>query len=217
MRRQVPAQISLSELENYCTPEHSENGIVCYELDEVNSASTLVFSLLPPWLVLRNAEQTQQLGSILAMIRSEVLAHQPGYRTVIQRLSDVLTLHLLRQLLVNQDELTGVFAALHDSALTTVLNDLIEAPEQDWTVEQMANLACLSTSAFADRCLRKTGLTPKKLLDQLRFHRAKYLLSTSSLPVEVIASRIGYQSATAFGRFFKKYADQSAQEFRSSC
>ncbi|MGQ4277400.1 AraC family transcriptional regulator [Pseudidiomarina sp. E22-M8] len=215
-REKVPAQVSLAELDDYCTPEHRENGVICYELNEVNTTSALVFSLLPPWIVLRNSEQTEQLAGVLAMIRSEALRQKPGYRTVIQRLSDVLAVHLLRQIIATEQGLVGVFAGLHDSALTNVLEAIIKQPEHDWDVEKMANLACLSMSAFADRCLRKTGLTPKKLLDQLRFHQAKYLLSTSTLPIEVIASKIGYQSTTAFGRFFKKYAGSSALEFRTS-
>lgn len=213
--KEIPPHVSLAELDDYCTPEHQENGVICYELHEVNPTSALVFSLLPPWMVVRNTEQTAQLAEVLAMIRSEALSQNPGYRTVIQRLSDVLAVHLLRQIIASEQQLNGAFAGLNDSALAGVLEAILQHPEHDWNVEQMAGLACLSISAFADRCLRKTGLTPKKLLDQLRFHRAKYLLSTSTLPVEVIAAKVGYQSTTAFGRFFKKYAGSSAIAFRS--
>ncbi|CAB0150899.1 RCS-specific HTH-type transcriptional activator RclR [Pseudidiomarina piscicola] len=214
-RQEVPAQVSLDELKNYCTPNHAESGVICYELNEVNETSTHFFGLLPPWMVLRTTEQTEELATILAMIRRETLSGKPGYQTIISRLSDVLAVHLLRQIVAQEHQLNGVFAGLNDSSLLPVLNAILKHPERDWSVDAMANIACLSVSAFADRCQRATGLTPKKILDQLRFQRAKYLLSTTSRALEVVAADVGYQSNTAFGRFFKKYANCSALEYRA--
>ncbi|WP_278355678.1 MULTISPECIES: AraC family transcriptional regulator [Idiomarina] len=93
---------------------------------------------------------------------------------------------------------------------------IIDEPGADWSVEHLAELAYLSVSAFAERCLKKTGLTPKKLVDQLRLQRARMLLNGSQLPLDLIAEQLGYQSATAFSRFFKKYAGLSPADYRQN-
>ncbi|WP_287796707.1 helix-turn-helix domain-containing protein [Idiomarina sp.] len=40
------------------------------------------------------------------------------------------------------------------------------------------------------------------------------MLSSSQLSMDLIAEQLGYQSATAFSRFFKKYAGLSPAEYR---
>ena len=130
---------------------------------------------------------------------------------MISRLSDVLSLNLLRQVIDEDESLRGPLAALSDRQLRTVIMAVINEPGADWTVERLAELAYLSVSAFAERCIKKTGVTPKKLVDQLRLQRARIMLSSSQLSMDLIAEQLGYQSATAFSRFFKKYAGLSLQ------
>ncbi|WP_339618216.1 AraC family transcriptional regulator [Idiomarina abyssalis] len=123
---------------------------------------------------------------------------------------------LLRQVIDQGESLNGPLAALNDRQLRSVVIAIIDEPGADWSVEHLAELAYLSVSAFAERCLKKTGLTPKKLVDQLRLQRARMLLNGSQLPLDLIAEQLGYQSATAFSRFFKKYAGLSPADYRQN-
>lgn len=210
----LPTDMNFEQLAEHCIEAHSQQGIVCYELQDQGTASQLLYQLLPPWLVLHAGQQTAQLAQLLQMVRTETQQRDPGYRTVLQRLSEILAVQLLRQVIDSTQHAPGLFAALQDRALAPVVAALLEDPGQDWSVEAMAAHAHLSVSAFADRCVKTTTLSPKKLLDAIRLQRAKYLLRSRPVAIETIAWELGYQSVTAFGRFFKRYLGCTAQAFR---
>jgi AraC family transcriptional regulator of adaptative response / methylphosphotriester-DNA alkyltransferase methyltransferase len=58
------------------------------------------------------------------------------------------------------------------------------------------------------------GLTPVQYLASLRFERAKKLLSETDESIDFIAYDVGFDSLTAFYRFFKKHADMTPTAFR---
>ena len=123
-------------------------------------------------------------------------------------------LHLLRQLLTDDSINQGMLAALKDPALRRVVLAIMAKPEAEWTVESMAALAFLSKSAFAERCHKVMQTTAKALLDTLRLQRSRYLLIHTEQSLDRIAEQVGYQSATAFIRFFKQQHGISPGDFR---
>lgn len=213
-QQRISTPMNMEELSQHCIAEHDQQGIVCYELQNKGEMNQLVFQLLPAWLIIRERQQTEQLAQLLTMVRAETMHRKLGYRTVLQRLSEVLTVQLLRQVLDTDSQTPGLFLALQDRQLGPLVTALMQSPEKQWSVELMAAKTHLSVSAFSDRCVKTTGLSPKKLLDLLRLQRAKNLLRSSLEPIDVVAQHLGYQSATAFGRFFKRYVGVTAKEFR---
>ncbi|NQZ17417.1 MAG: AraC family transcriptional regulator [Idiomarina sp.] len=211
---QIPNNITEDEIPSFCQPEHQQNGIVCYDINSPSQITDTVFRLLPPWIVLNHNCQANEMQALISMIRAETKHSEPGSQAIVQRLSDVLAIHLLRAVINGQQELTGPLAALQDRYLRGLVLAIIDEPAGDWSVETMAKKAYLSTSAFAERCHKQTGMAPKKLVDQLRLQRARMLLSKTQLPLELVAEQLGYQSATAFNRFFKRYEGISASEYR---
>ena len=211
----IPNDIARADIPKFLASQHTDFGLVCYDMDNPNEATATLFQLLPAWVVLKRREQNHQLASLITMIRKEVLTRATGYVSVIQRLSDVVAIQLLREVIGRGDVLKGPFAAFNDNKLRPVVMAIMASPGEDWRIERMAEKAFLSNSAFAERCLKHTGLTPKKLADHIRLHSAKALLKSSTLSLEQIAAQVGYQSGTAFGRFFKKYTGISANDFRA--
>ncbi|MCA1767145.1 MAG: AraC family transcriptional regulator [Idiomarina sp.] len=212
---QIPSNIHESDIPQYCQQSHEQAGVVCYDVNSAPGANDTLFELMPSWLVLKQTDQYQQLSHIIKLIRKETIEQSPGYQTVISRLSDVVALNLLRQVIGQDEDLSGPLAALNDKQLCSVVIAVIADPGADWSVEHLSELAYLSVSAFAERCIKKTGLTPKKLIDQLRLQRAYKLLNGSHRPLDLIAEQLGYQSATAFSRFFKKNTGISPANYRS--
>lgn len=212
----IANDVARTDIPSFIESQHKDFGLVCYDMDNPNEATDTLFQLLPAWVVLKRADQTHQLAALITMIRKEVLGRATGYLAVIQRLSDVVAIQLLREVIARGDALKGPLAALNDNKLRPVVMAIMAEPGEDWRIERMAEKAFLSNSAFAERCLKQTGLTPKKLADHIRLHSAKALLKRSTLSLDQIAAQVGYQSSTAFGRFFKKYTGISANDFRES-
>lgn len=81
------------------------------------------------------------------------------------------------------------------------LNDDLAHP---WTVDEIAEKAGLSRSAFVERFSAAVGLPPMKYLTQSRLALAKQLLLDRRQAVAQIAAKVGYEAEEAFNRAFKR-------------
>lgn len=210
----VTLQTQAVDLAPYCVPEHLERGLVCYDIRIQSPLTANLFQVMPDYIHLPAQAQKGQLGLLIKLIQTEAKARQPGYQAAISRLSDVVVLHLLRQVLTDDSMNQGMLAALKDPALRRVVLSIMDNPAADWTVENMAAQAFLSKSAFAERCHKVMQTTAKTLLDDLRLQRSRYLLIHTEQSLDRIAEQVGYQSATAFIRFFKQQHGTSPGDYR---
>lgn len=215
-REAIPAAVAAEDIPQFCQAEHQTHGVVCYDIEASAGAAQSLFSMLPAYVIIPAQAQTAALRGIIQTIQTEAKSAAAGATAVVQRLSDVVAIYLLREVVTQGEGLHGPLAALQDKALRPVVMALHEDLSRDWSVDMMANIAYLSVSAFADRCHKVTGFSPKRLLDQLRLQQARTLLSASNTSIELIAQQLGYQSTTAFSRFFKKYTGVSASEYRTA-
>ena len=83
-------------------------------------------------------------------------------------------------------------------------------------LDELAAMASLSKFHFCKAYKRATGLTPIAHLMDMKLTYAKYLLETSSLNVQQIAYRIGYDDGLYFSRMFKKATKVSPRSYRQS-
>lgn len=82
------------------------------------------------------------------------------------------------------------------------------------TVEDMSDALCMSVSTFRRRMLTITKGSPKAFINTIRINKAKELLSSSSLPVNEIATRCGYKEANSFIRAFQRDTGISPAKWR---
>ncbi|MFK7920873.1 MAG: helix-turn-helix domain-containing protein [Bacteroidia bacterium] len=107
-------------------------------------------------------------------------------------------------------------AAIQDERISLVLKGIHSSVQQDWTLVQLAKIAGMSRTSFANRFKSLTGVTPFNYITQWRLLKAKELLEESNLSVGEIAAQVGYQSEAAFNRVFKKRVSQTPLKFRQS-
>lgn len=195
-------------------PHHASNGLVCYDINIESDVTQAVFNAMPDWLHVPARQQSSQLSQLIGLITSEAKSQQAGYEIAISRLSDVLMLQLMRQLLENDRGQQGILAGMRDEKMRGVILAIFADPATNWQVEKLAELSYLSRSAFADKCQQITGFSPKQLVGEIRMQHARQCLLQSELSLEQIAEQIGYQSATAFIRFFKQHSGVAPGAFR---
>lgn len=82
------------------------------------------------------------------------------------------------------------------------------------TLEELARRANLSTYYFSHVFKRATGFSPIEYVINTRLDQAKVLLLNTSLSVEEIADRVGYQSSGSLINLFVKKMNMSPREFR---
>jgi transcriptional regulator GlxA family with amidase domain len=89
-----------------------------------------------------------------------------------------------------------------------------EAPEQKWTVEDLAGRAAISRAAFARRFASLVGEPPLTYVTRWRMNLAAKLLRTTATSAEQIAAAVGYESPTAFGNAFRRHLSVSPGRYR---
>ncbi|WP_125775743.1 AraC family transcriptional regulator [Antribacter gilvus] len=86
-------------------------------------------------------------------------------------------------------------------ALEALHRDLASA----WTVEDLARVAAMSRSAFAERFRVVVGQSPASYLTSVRMDAGMELLAREGLTVAEAARRLGYESEAGFSRAFRRH------------
>ena len=123
---------------------------------------------------------------------------------VIDRLSEVLFLFILRALIDRQDQSAEFLRAFADPAIARSLGAIHAKPGDPWSLEQLADVAALSRTAFANRFRELVGITPAAYLAQYRMDQAGNWLRQGTMTMDEIADRCGYSSTAAFAKAYKK-------------
>ena len=170
-----------------------------------------LFDLLPNLLLLHTAEDSEQglgypwLDATLTMLGAEATSLRPGSNVVMTRLADMLVLQTVRAWLAqDRTQQGGWLAALRDPDIGHALVLIHRHAEQRWTVASLAAALHLSRSVFAARFSQLVGMTPMHYVTRWRMHLASNWLQ-EGMRVSEVAYRLGYSSAAAFSRAFKRH------------
>jgi AraC-like DNA-binding protein len=177
-----------------------------------------LISLLPPHIHLpaHEAERHVQLQLSLQLLRREAIDRASGAELVIPRLVDSLLVFVLRAWLDAQPiGAGGWFGALRDPAIARALGLIHERPEAAWTVDVLARRVGQSRATFARRFAELVGEPPVAYLTRWRMCLASKLLSDSELSIDEISSRVGYETAAAFSKAFRRSHRAPPGRFRS--
>jgi len=161
-------------------------------------------------------KQFSWLKSITDLVIEEAEKEQPGSGVIVNKLGEILFVHTLRAFIEKNKSTSGFIAAIQDERISKVLKAIHSSSQNDWKLEQLAQIAAMSRTSFANRFKALTGQTPFNYIMQWRLLQAKELLELSSLSVGEIAEKVGYQSEAAFNRVFKKRVSQTPLKFRQS-
>lgn len=100
--------------------------------------------------------------------------------------------------------------------IARVLNHLREDDSRPPNVEALARMASMSTSTFHQHFKVVTGTTPLQYSKSIRLHRARLLMIHAGHNASTVASLVGYESASQFGREFKRLFGRTPGEEASA-
>jgi len=182
--------------------------IVCgkFALDELQGPPGSLRHL-PDLLHLRKESWPQfgEFSATLRLLASEVRSGQPGSDLAARFLTEVLLIQILRVLLEGRrTPASGWLQALSDPPIAAALTAIHDRPQHPWTLESLAAKAGLSRSVFAARFRERVGQTPMAYVAESRLRLASQWLQETDLSVSEVFQRLGYASAAAFNRAFKR-------------
>jgi AraC family transcriptional regulator, activator of mtrCDE len=190
--------------------------LVCGYVGFVPEASHPLLESLPEPLILPG-EQTQQqhgLSTVIELITQEAGSDHLGASALVDRLSEVLFIQMLRLYVARAPDRASCLAALGDAYIGQVLHALHQQPASQWTVKTLARTVGLSRSSFAARFTPRMGMPPLRYLTRWRIELAKRALETSQESISQIAEQVGYRSEAAFIMVFKRYVGCTPSVYR---
>ena len=141
------------------------------------------------------------LEATLALLFAEATSRRCGHSTVLDRLTEVLFVQLLRYAIERDLIQGGAVAGLSDPRLARALTAMHDNPAHDWSLASLAAKAGMSRSRFAARFASVVGLPAMEYLMHWRIRVAQGLLRHGH-PPKAVAQEVGYGSSSTFGRAF---------------
>ncbi|WP_286912391.1 MULTISPECIES: AraC family transcriptional regulator [unclassified Pseudomonas] len=179
-------------------------GLVCGFFHFRPGLSSLIVEGLADRILLRADEPAGHAARALFQLILDECQRLPApSQTLLERLTHLLFLYVLRQQVHAGRSLGGLVALARQPAFAGLLERLIEESGQAWTLESMAAVTGLSRSAFFKRFNELAGQSPGQVLLALRMRHACQLLQAGNT-VEQVGAQVGYQSVAAFTRAFAK-------------
>jgi AraC-like DNA-binding protein len=168
-------------------------------------ASHLLASL-PAVIILRDArgEALEGLEVARRMLVIEMQSPSQGSAVMVARILDLLFIQILRVWAAGTAAEPNWLAGALDPQIGLALSAIHRDTGRDWTVGELARACSLSRSAFAARFAARVGKPPATYLAHVRLDAATDLLRDTSLPVTLVAEKVGYSSEAAFSRAFKR-------------
>jgi len=155
---------------------------------------------LPDCLVLR-LDEMGSLGPTLDLLFGEAGQAAPGRDVILDRLCDILLIQVIRREFEQGKLSIGLLAGLSDRQLSLALAAIHERPHEPWSLQSLAQVACMSRAAFTERFRDVMGMPPGEYLTRWRIGVGSRLLR-QGIPVKQVSSRTGYTSPSTFTRAF---------------
>ncbi|WP_158906843.1 AraC family transcriptional regulator [Burkholderia sp. L27(2015)] len=165
----------------------------------------MLLSSLPPIVHIRKESDKAAMRWSLERMAEEVRDRQPGASLISQQLAFMMLVQALRLHLADAAS-TGVgwFFALADKQLSVALSCMHDDPGHPWTLQKLAVRIGMSRSTFALRFKETVGTSPMEYLTRWRMLLACDRLKNSGESIPRIATSLGYESESAFGKAFKR-------------
>jgi AraC-like DNA-binding protein len=194
-----------------------DDTLVCggsFEFDDPNAP--LLLDVLPPLVHVRAGDpRGKLLGHLCQLLVAELLSKAVGGSLILDRLSQVLFVHMLRAHAENAARPAGWLGALGDERIGAALRAMHADVTHRWTLEELAGIAGMSRSAFAASFRSLVGNPPLEYLIQWRMSLARDALRHDTRSISELAFTTGYESESAFSTAFRRVVGCSPKEFRN--
>jgi AraC-like DNA-binding protein len=187
--------------------------MVCASVRFSGGAVNPLARALPP-IVALPLNEIAPIAHAAELLFAEALHPNCGRQAVVDRLFEVVIIQLIRHLMANNAVNVGLLAGLAHPQLQRAIVALHEAPAKSWTLEQLAERAAMSRSAFANTFREVVGVTPGDYLTGWRITLAQTMVKQGRA-LKHIAAEVGYGSEVALSRAFSARVGMSARAYKS--
>jgi AraC-like DNA-binding protein len=200
------------DIEHRILSEQSEGAeMVCATLNIESTNRKLFLDAFPAFLAL-DTDSAAYIARTAEWLFEEAFGRSVTRSVVIDKLSELFLLQVIRYVIENDLVKGGVLAALTNPMMAKVISSIHSQPQVDWTVDSLAELAAMSRSKFAATFKSVLGTTPNDYLSDVRIAIAQDMLIKKK-PVNLVANLVGYEHGSALARLFRKKLGMSPKQW----
>ena len=155
-----------------------------------------------------------RLARLVGLMREEAMDEGPGSEALVNHLSAALFALTLRFASGGAQPPHGLLALAARPRLQPAISGMFDAPDKQWTLDQLATLCNMSRATFVRQFQDAIGRSATDMLTDIRMTLAGHKLIGSSLGVAEIGEMVGYQSNAAFQRIFKRLIGVTPSRYR---
>lgn len=180
---------------------------------EWSGLSNPLLAALPAIMEIDLSDDPDSIG-LVTLMRSELSQQRCGVDSVLSRLGEVLVVRMLRTQIEAGSTEPGLLAGLSDPRISRAIVAIHDHPGRDWRNEDLAQVAGLSLSRFAEVFLSAVGEPPTAYLRRWRLILARQDIANGHR-IDAVARRYGYASPEGFTRAFKKHFNETPTHLRA--
>lgn len=154
------------------------------------------------------------LARVVQVLYDELDDAAPGQQTALDRVLDLLLVHVLRAHFASGAVAPAWYDALQDPVVGAALRALHGDPAAAWTVATLARTVGLSRAAFARRFTATVGEPPLTYLTGWRIALAKEALHRDGSTLSAVAREVGYASEFALSAAFQRTVGEAPGRWR---
>lgn len=168
-------------------------------------------SMALPDVVVVPLGKAPELQSVTDILFEETFAPRCGGQTVIDRLCEIVVIRLLRHLIEQGRAQIGLVGGLAHPNLSMAIVAMHENPAKNWRLEEMAEVAGMSRTSFANSFRDVMGVTPGEYLTQWRLVLTRLAIAKGE-SLKSIVGKVGFSSSAALSRAFKRHYGVSPKQ-----
>lgn len=191
-------------------------GLLCGYFQFSNRAHNPLLTALPNVMIKKQdaANKKDAVQVLMTLVKNESLQQRPGNQAAINRLTESLFILLVREFLDDESAKSGIAAALANPGIAKALDALHANAAHDWSVEELASMAAMSRSAFAEQFKALMNETPIAYATRWRMQNAWQWLQEDNATVYDVAVRCGYETEASFSKAFKRAMGETPGKVR---
>lgn len=155
-----------------------------------------------------------QIEALGMMLLTELKNGGLAGQLYVESLTNVLTVHLLRNHSAVQPYVASHYGKLSDRQLIQVTDYINDHLAQDIKLSDLGKLLGMSQFHFARLFKQSIGVAPHQYVLQQRLERAKQLLKETELPVMEIAMLCGFSSHSHLGKWIRQSTGMAPKVYR---
>jgi AraC family transcriptional regulator, activator of mtrCDE len=181
--------------------------LICGYFDFQQQPRNPILEAMPDYVHIKSEDLVEAsiLDDILRFMSYETDVTLPGADVVIDKLSEILFIYVVRAYIQQNKSKAGYLALLMDEKLHSIIKAIHDNPGEPWSVAGLAEKAGMSRSSFARFFHEKSAMTPMQYVTSYRMHYACKDLEESQQSVAQIAGKTGYTTEASFRKAFKNY------------